>query len=205
MEIRNMSKQSGEVVRLDNSMPLDKWVKRINAAWREQIPSIFETGNLLEAARLELRETHGSWTAMFQNGHMPFDKSTANKLIAVANNDNIRNEAHVPRLPVAWGTLYDLTKLTDEQFDNGIKSGAINPSMQRKDVKALRGIEPKEEKKKEEKKSGPLSFNKLIGTLKTAMIEGLKRVPPEEYDDFFLFMDQQIDEVKLNFKKKDVA
>jgi hypothetical protein len=65
-----------------------------------------------------------------------------------AQNDNVRNSEHVPNLPVQWGTLYALTKLTDEQFDNGIKSGAINPNMQRKDVNVLRGIEPKEKNKK---------------------------------------------------------
>ena len=54
-----------------------------------------------------------------------------------AMNDNVRDVAHAQRLPVPWVTLYELTKLTDEQFDNGIKSGDINPSMQRKDVSGL--------------------------------------------------------------------
>jgi hypothetical protein len=78
-------------------------------------------------------------TAMFQNGGMPFNQSMANRLIDIAGNDNVRNESHGTRLPVAWTVLYALTKLTDEQFADGINSGAINPNMQRKDVPPLKG------------------------------------------------------------------
>jgi hypothetical protein len=45
----------------------------------------------------------------------------ADKIIAISLNDNVRNDAHVRHLPMHWGTLYELTKLTDEQFDKGIK------------------------------------------------------------------------------------
>ena len=48
---------------------------------------------------------HGEWGAMFKNAEMPFSQSTANRLIAIACNDNVRNEALVPRLPVAWAIL----------------------------------------------------------------------------------------------------
>jgi len=38
--------------------------------------------------------------------------------------DNItRKVEHVQWLPAHWGTLYELTILTDEQFANGIESG----------------------------------------------------------------------------------
>ena len=39
---------------------------------------------------------------------------------------NVRNGAISPHLPVAWTVLYELTKLTDKQFANGIESRAIN-------------------------------------------------------------------------------
>jgi hypothetical protein len=85
---------------------------------------------------------------MFEKGALPFDRTSACRLIAIAQNDNLRNLAHAPNLPVQWTTLYELTKLTDEQFKAGIKSKAINSQMQRKDVKALRETEPKAPKKK---------------------------------------------------------
>jgi hypothetical protein len=42
-------------------------------------------------------------------------------------------------LPAHWGTLFELTTLTKEQFEGGIERGVINAKMQRKHVKALRG------------------------------------------------------------------
>lgn len=135
-----------DVTRLPNTRPRAKWAELICKAWQESIPSIFETGNLLEASKAELG--HGAWLPMVRED-LPFSKQTANKLMAIADNDSLRNDAHVRHLPVSWGTLYELTRLTPEQFDAGIKSGAINPKMERKDVAALRGIEPKPSKKKE--------------------------------------------------------
>jgi hypothetical protein len=35
----------------------------------------------------------------------------------------LRNDASRRHLPVAWTILYELTKLTNEQFENGIKAG----------------------------------------------------------------------------------
>jgi hypothetical protein len=47
------------------------------------------------------------------------------KLITIAQDDSIRNSAHEQNLPVNWTILYELTKLTEEQFDNG-RSGQID-------------------------------------------------------------------------------
>ncbi len=49
---------------------------------------------------------------MFQNGEMPFNKKTADRLILIATNDNIRDGSRATRLPVHWAILYELTKLT---------------------------------------------------------------------------------------------
>jgi hypothetical protein len=56
--------------------------------------------------------------AMFRDNLLPFNQRTADRLIAIACSDNVRNETHVSSLPVAWGTLYELTKLTAEQFES---------------------------------------------------------------------------------------
>jgi hypothetical protein len=119
-----------------NALTRAKWAQRIADAWQKQVPSIFEVGSLLEAANLELRR--GEWMAMIKRD-LPFSQSTVNKLIKIAACDHLRNSEHVPSLPAHWGTLYQLTLLTAEQFERGIASGAINPKIQRKDVKALRG------------------------------------------------------------------
>jgi hypothetical protein len=46
-------------------------------------------------------------------------------------------------LPIAWTILYELTKLTKIQFENGIKGGVIRPRMKTKDAKAARAPQPR--------------------------------------------------------------
>lgn len=119
-----------------NVMPHGKWAQLITGAWQKQLPSIFEVASLLESARSELR--HGDWATMIKTD-LPFSQSTANKLMKITACNHLRNSDHGLNLPACWRTLYELTTLTIEQFKHGITTGAINPKMQRKDVKALRG------------------------------------------------------------------
>jgi hypothetical protein len=57
----------------------------------------------------------------------------------IAADSRLANRAHVPLLPPSWGTLYELTKLDDDTFDQKLRDGTINPEMQRKDVKRKLG------------------------------------------------------------------
>ena len=68
------------------------WAALISGAWCEQLPSIFETGNLLEAAKAEL--DHGEWGLMFKNAEAPFTQDTANKLMKIADDGRLRNSDH---------------------------------------------------------------------------------------------------------------
>jgi hypothetical protein len=119
-----------------NSLSRSEWAERITTAWQGQVGSIIEVGALLKAAKEELRR--GDFMKMVK-AELPFSQSTANKLMKIAACDHLRNSEHVPSLPAHWGTLFELTLLTAEQFEAGCKSGAINPKTQRRDVKALRG------------------------------------------------------------------
>jgi hypothetical protein len=123
-----------------NALSRAKWAQRITESWQGQLSSIFEVGSLLESAKAELR--HGEWMAMVKSD-LPFSQSWANKLMKIGKCDHLRNSEHASEfLPAHWSTLFELTKLTAEQFDHGIKTGKINPKMQRKDIAALRGGEP---------------------------------------------------------------
>jgi hypothetical protein len=119
-----------------NTLSRGKWAQRITESWQRQVPLIFEIAALLESAKEELRR--GDWMKMVK-AELPFSQSTANKLLKIGQCEHLRNSDHVPNLPAHWGTLFELTLLTPEQFEHGITSGAITPRMQRKDVKALRG------------------------------------------------------------------
>lgn len=176
---------TAKVMKLSNARPRGIWAERISAAWREQLPSIFETGNLLEAAKLEL--DHGEWGVMVKED-LPFSQSMANKLMKIADNQNLRNSDHGPNLPVNWRTLYELTNLTDEQFSSGIQSGVINPRMERKDVNALRGIEPKERKKKETEYPPPKSLDEWCKFLTLQIGEAAVILSKEELPELQKFL-----------------
>jgi hypothetical protein len=66
---------------------------------------------------------------------LPFGARTARMIAAIGRDARIRNHGSV--LPTSWRTLYELTRLTDEQFRQGLASGAINSEMRRSDVAAL--------------------------------------------------------------------
>jgi Protein of unknown function (DUF3102) len=127
-----------QIEAIPNVISRDKWAKRINEAWQKQVPGIFEIASLLESAKAALR--HGDWIKLIKND-LPFSQSTANKLMKIAACDHLRNSEHVPNLPAHWGTLFELTLLTAEQFEHGIATRTINAKMQRKHVRALRGDE----------------------------------------------------------------
>lgn len=118
------------------------WAPRINAEWRKSVEGILNVGRQLIAAKHACE--HGEFLRLFK-GHdnavsepVPFEESTAERLMAVAKNPVISNPAHVQDLPQSWGTLYELTKLDNEQIVAGIKAGEITPDMTRAEASALR-------------------------------------------------------------------
>lgn len=108
---------------------VETWTTRIAASWRQGFLAILEVGKLLGRAKSEL--PHGEWETMCKE-KLPFSHSTAQRLMAIADDARISNPAHVQHLPPHWGTLYELTKLSDEEFEKGIQAGAIRPDMERK-------------------------------------------------------------------------
>src|SRR4051812_3155921 len=64
------------------------------------------------------------------------------RLLTIAADDKLAEVPHA-EIPASWFVLYELTKLTPEQFQDGLDSGAIHPGMQRKDVREI--VNPKEE------------------------------------------------------------
>jgi hypothetical protein len=145
----------------------------ITSAWQKQAGAIIEVGRLLLAAKQEL--TRDGFEGLLQR-KLPFESSVARKLQRIAANSVLC--AHVHKLPPAWGTLYELSKLEDEVLRAAIEYGRINPKMERKDATALRGLPPKEPK--EPKKPAPLllawqaaSDKEKIALLDTVSVAGL--------------------------------
>src|SRR5215213_1253310 len=101
----------GAVAKLKNARSREEWAGAIATAWNKQVDGIFETGMLLESAKSEL--PHGEWLKLIE-AELPFTRTTASRLVQISEDGRLRNDAHVHHLPVAWGTLYELTKLDEE-------------------------------------------------------------------------------------------
>lgn len=111
-------------------------VAAIVATWRETLEGIFKTGDLLLQAKAIVPE--GQWLS-FVREYLPFKGATARRLMAIASDGRLRQESHATHLPICWYTLWELTDLSDEQFERGLQAGTINPSMLRADVELLKG------------------------------------------------------------------
>lgn len=113
------------------------WATRIAERWRASVEAILEVGRLLVEAKASL--PHGQFGAMVDND-LPFNARTAQRLMAIASDGRIANATHVSYLPASWGTLYELTLISDEEFDRGIAQNIIRPDMERREIaERLRG------------------------------------------------------------------
>jgi hypothetical protein len=179
-----------------NMRSVDEWIERISGAWREQLPSIFETGNLLEAAKEELKASgrRGEWLKMVKE-QLPFDASTARRLIVIANDGRLRNQAMSPHLPIAWTILHELTQLSDEQFEAGIKSGAINPRMKVKDARALLDRKPKSKPEKKKDEDEPKTVDDWCSMFSFQIIQARAYLNAAEKQELFRHLQRAINEL----------
>jgi hypothetical protein len=112
----------------------EQWAKHISSLYCK---SAFELGCELSRAKKAL--PHGEFLQMIETD-LPFSASTAQRLMKVAADPKLRNAAHAQHLPAAWPTLYELTKLDDKSFAEGVESGAINADMTRADAVETRKV-----------------------------------------------------------------
>jgi N6-adenosine-specific RNA methylase IME4 len=110
------------------------YVQAITASWRESAKAIIEVGKLLLRAKEELE--HGKFTAMITD-RLPFGPRTAQMLMAIAADERLADPKRLSCLPPSWGTMYQLTRLDDAQFERGIAEGVIRPDMERNHVATL--------------------------------------------------------------------
>jgi hypothetical protein len=102
---------------------------------KQTIAGIFKLGRMLIAAKKKLE--YGQFLAMIESD-LPFGARSAQMLMAVAADRRLTDANQVRLLPDAWRTLYELTKLPDEAFEQAVASGAITPRTTRADVGAMR-------------------------------------------------------------------
>jgi DUF3102 family protein len=157
------------------------WAARITERWRASVESIIETGRLLAQAKATL--PHGEFGAMCES-QLPFGARTAQRLIAIAQDNRLSNinSAHVSLLPASWSTLYELTKLSDDEFEAAIKDRKIHEGLEHKEVAHIRApAEPDPDGKTGFAGGSPVSASMPGGGLAIAH----RRVEPDDSRDFF--------------------
>lgn len=112
-----------------------QWAAEIRAAHKQSCESILKIGRTLIGAKKALE--HGTFEKMIERD-LPFDATTAQRLMKIARDRRLTKAARVQLLPMAWGTLYELTKLPDAAFEEAVASGAIHPQMTREQAKMVR-------------------------------------------------------------------
>ena len=120
-----------ETLRLDP----EAWAIRISARWRMGVEAIIATGKLLLEAKTAL--PHGAFGTMIET-QLPFKERQAQMLMAIASDNRLSNPQYVALLPPSWGTIYDVTRLSDEEFTRAVEAGVIRPDMERRDIDQIR-------------------------------------------------------------------
>jgi N6-adenosine-specific RNA methylase IME4 len=138
----------------EKALPDQNWAEQINAAWNKSLGSIFDCGRLIIAAKDSLE--HGQFEAMVDN-ELSFGPRTAQRLMSVYQDKRLSNTTHASLLPASWGTLYELTKLSDKQYEEALNEGIICPDMQRADVTGILNKAKRDKRIEETKESAVLS------------------------------------------------
>ena len=113
------------------------WAARITECWRSSVEGIIRTGRLLVEAKADL--AHGEFGAMCTR-ELPFTQRTAQMLMAIAEDQRLTNAKFISYLPASWGTLYELTKLSDAEFDSAVQQHVIRPDMLRGEAELIRPL-----------------------------------------------------------------
>ncbi|MBF0415814.1 MAG: hypothetical protein HQL79_08615 [Magnetococcales bacterium] len=130
---------------------------RIGSSWQKSIENIFETGRLI----LETKEKigHGKFVEMCAFD-LPFSDSTALRLMKIARDQRLLDlaqsvkelpapdgevgEYEYPRprrgLPASWRTLYELSQLSDDQFQHAVENGLIHANLGTRDAVRLKTL-----------------------------------------------------------------
>lgn len=121
------------------------YIQELNRLWEQIRDKFLAMGEYLELAKANL--PHGHYELMFADtrrdqpspygdAHLHFNSATGSKLRAIYR---ATRDGRIPRekLPNAWGTAYELTKLTDEEFQVARARGLVRQDVYRSEILSL--------------------------------------------------------------------
>ena len=109
-----------------------RFAEKIKAAWQESVKGILKTARLLLAAKNKLDDDEFKKLVERDLG---WTQRTAQRLVAIAKDRRLTT--HVSLLPPSWGTLYELTRLNDEEVGTLVQDGLLRPDLQRSELREI--------------------------------------------------------------------
>jgi hypothetical protein len=117
-----------------NARSRQGYAQRIKAALGKSVVGFIEAGQELIDAQANL---NGPQFKEMVEEDLGISLRMAQMLMKIAKHPIISDAKHVSRLPPAWSTLYELTKVPTPRLEVKLKDGTISPFMERKDAIAL--------------------------------------------------------------------
>ena len=117
------------------SINVSKTASAIAKSWAKTIDALFETGDLIAKAKRELTKDELRMLIPL----LPFSERTAARLCSIAGDKRLRSKKMQKKLPSCWSTLYEMSRLSDDEFQDGIARGFISETATREQIVALKG------------------------------------------------------------------
>ena len=117
------------------SINVSKMASAITKSWTKTLDALFETGDLITKAKKELTKEELSMLIPL----LPFSERTAARLCSISSDRRLRSKKMQKKLPSCWSTLYEMTRLNDDEFQDGLARGFISETATREEIVALKG------------------------------------------------------------------
>jgi hypothetical protein len=121
---------------LSNHPSVEEWAEIIGTDFRRSVEVTIAAGRHLQEAKDQLDDERGEFLQLLDR--IGIHETTACKLMRIAAHPVISDFSHVKKLPLAWGTLYELTTLPTDVLEAKLADATVTPEMERKDVEALK-------------------------------------------------------------------
>ncbi|MBF0368561.1 MAG: hypothetical protein HQL52_03800 [Magnetococcales bacterium] len=118
---------------------LQELVKEFQRHHGSSVAGVIEAGKVL--IRVKKNTKFGHYLPLVEA--LGISNTTAQRYIKVAKDPRLSNAAIWPHLPQGLRILYEISKLKDPQFQQGLATNQITPHMEHKDVERLRRGEQK--------------------------------------------------------------
>jgi len=125
---------------LIRTMAVDRFVEIINELWQHPSEHHFEVGKMLETAKAYYGARSKTWHDM--KSQFPFSSAATNKLIAVATLPQrlFDQPQKLNQLPDVLGTLYEISRLEDNDLHQGLSSGKIQPGSTQAEIITFKSL-----------------------------------------------------------------